>query len=51
MLNITTNKGYIKLFFFFFEIIQTEDIGDGERESGKTKLTTLALTKEPNLNL
>ena len=36
----------MKYFFFFFEIIYTEDIGNRERVSGKTRLTTLALTKE-----
>ena len=34
-------------FFFFFEIIYTKDIGDGEGESGKKRHTTLALTKGP----
>ena len=37
------------LFFFFFEIIQTKNIGNGEGGSGKIRLTTLTLTKMPNL--
>ena len=35
----------LSFFFFFLEMIYTEDIGDGERRSGKTRLTTLAITK------
>ena len=45
---------YVKMpsfffFFFFFEIIQIEYIEDREGGNRKTRLTTLALTKRPNL--